>query len=277
MSPDTEGMMSPSSAPTRPKPIAPFGVAARSLKTTGSVCASAVRGSTASEITAVSASAPPIRSQLNSPSSCVSAHITRRLKRRQPRGFIWGIIWLEFAEQPPKNLAMEERDYQSLLVEHDGHIVTLTFNKPEKKNPLSQELVNELLWALDDAEADDDVRVIILTGAGNAFSAGADLKGMTADRGNLEKKGEFDDLMLRFGSLNKPIVARIPGYVMGGAMGIVACCHFAIACESAILATPEIKRGLFPMMIMAVLQRVVHSRELMKLLLLGDKITATKA
>jgi enoyl-CoA hydratase/carnithine racemase len=96
---------------------------------------------------------------------------------------------------------MEERDYQSLLVEHDGHIVTLTFNNPEKKNPLSQELVNELLWALDDAEADDDVRVIILTGAGNAFSAGADLKGMTADRGNLEKKGEFDDLMLRFGSL----------------------------------------------------------------------------
>jgi enoyl-CoA hydratase/carnithine racemase len=64
---------------------------------------------------------------------------------------------------------------------------------------------------------------------------------------------------------------------MGGAMGIVACCHFAIACETAILATPEIKRGLFPMMIMAVLQRVVHSRELMKLLLLGDKITATKA
>ena len=49
---------------------------------------------------------------------------------------------------------MEERDYQSLLVEQDGFIVTLTFNKPEKKNPLSQELVNELLWALDDAEDD---------------------------------------------------------------------------------------------------------------------------
>jgi len=131
---------------------------------------------------------------------------------------------------------MEERDYQSLLVQQDGHIVTLTFNKPEKKNPLSQEVVNELLWALDDAEADDDVRVIILTGAGNAFSAGADL-----------------------------------------AMGIIACCHFAIACESAILGTPEIKRGLFPMMIMAVLQRVVHPRELLKLMLLGEKISATKA
>jgi hypothetical protein len=104
---------------------------------------------------------------------------------------------------------MEERDYQSLLVQQDGHIVTLTFNKPEKKNPLSQEVINELLWALDDAEAADDVRVIILTGAGNAFSAGADLKGMNADRGTLEKKGEFDDLMLRFDTLKKPIVARI--------------------------------------------------------------------
>jgi len=172
---------------------------------------------------------------------------------------------------------MEDRDYQSLLVQQDGLIVTLTFNNPEKKNPLSQELVNELLWALDDAEAADDVRVIVLTGAGNAFSAGADLKGMTADRGGLEKKGEFDDLLLRFDTLTKPIVARIPGYVMGGAMGIIACCHFAIACESAILGTPEIKRGLFPMMIMAVLQRVVHSRELLKLMLLGEKITATKA
>jgi len=172
---------------------------------------------------------------------------------------------------------MEERDYQSLLVQQDGHIVTLTFNKPEKKNPLSQDLVNELLWALDDAESADGVRVIVLTGAGNAFSAGADLKGMTEDRGKLEKKGEFDDLLLRFDSLTKPIIARIPGYVMGGAMGIIACCHFAGACESAILGTPEIKRGLFPMMIMAVLQRVIPPRELLTLLLLGEKISASKA
>jgi enoyl-CoA hydratase/carnithine racemase len=172
---------------------------------------------------------------------------------------------------------MEERDYQSLLVQQHGQIVTLTFNRPDKKNPLSQELVNELLWALDDAQADANVRVIVLTGAGDAFSAGADLKGMTVERGKLEKKGEFDDLLLRFDSLKKPVIARIPGYVMGGAMGIVACCHFAIACESAILATPEIKRGLFPMMIMAVLQRVIHPRELLKLILLGDKIPARKA
>ena len=83
---------------------------------------------------------------------------------------------------------MQDRDFQALLVEQEGHIVTLTFNKPEKKNPLSQELVNELLWALDDAEEDPEVRVIVLTGAGNAFSAGADTftnRGVFAGRAEL--------------------------------------------------------------------------------------------
>ena len=211
------------------------------------------------------------------PPPAVSPALYPEAEMAATTGHHTAIIRLEIEHRPPKNPAMQDRDFQALLVRQDGHIVTLTFNKPEKKNPLSQELVNELLWALDDAEADEQVRVIVLTGAGNAFSAGADLKGMTSERGKLEKKGEFDDLLLRFDTMKKPIVARIPGYVMGGAMGIVACCHFAIACESAILGTPEIKRGLFPMMIMAVLQRVIHSRELLKLMLLGDKITAAKA
>jgi enoyl-CoA hydratase/carnithine racemase len=170
-----------------------------------------------------------------------------------------------------------DREFEALLVQQEGHVVTLTLNRPEKKNPLSQELVNELLWAFDDAEEADDVRVIVLTGAGNAFSAGADLKGMSSGRGKLEKKGEFDDLLLRLGKLEKPIIARVPGYVMGGAMGIVACCHFVVACESALLGTPEIKRGLFPMMIMAVLQQVIQPRELLDLMLLGEKISAAKA
>ncbi len=174
-------------------------------------------------------------------------------------------------------MPIQDREFEALLVQQEGHVLTLTFNRPEKKNPLSQELVNELIWALDDAQEADDVRVIVLTGAGNAFSAGADLKGMSGDRGKLEKKGEFDDLLLRLDALEKPLIARVPGYVMGGAMGIIACCPFVIACESAILGTPEIKRGLFPMMIMAVLQRVIHPRPLLELMLLGEKISAAKA
>ena len=64
---------------------------------------------------------------------------------------------------------------------------------------------------------------------------------------------------------------------MGGAMGIVACCHFVVACESAIFATPETKRGLFPMMIMAVLPRVIQPRDLLELILVGERISASKA
>ena len=175
-------------------------------------------------------------------------------------------------------MPIETRDYQTLLVEQRGHVLTVTLNRPEKKNPLSQEMINELIWAFDDAKATSDVRVVVLTGAGNAFSAGADLKGMGGDRGGmLEKKGEFDDLLPRLDKLGKPVIARIPGYVMGGATGIVACCHFAIACESAVLGTPEIRRGLFPMMITAVLRRVIPRRELLSLMLLGERITAQRA
>jgi enoyl-CoA hydratase/carnithine racemase len=164
---------------------------------------------------------------------------------------------------------METRDYQSILASAADGIATLTLNLPERKNPLGPLMVNELLWALDDAKADADVRVVILTGAGKAFCAGGDLKQMsTGDGPALEPKGDYTDLLLRFGALGKPTIARIPGYAMGGGLGLVASCDFAVACESAILGTPEIRRGLFPMMIMAVLQRVVPRRELMRMMLL---------
>jgi len=172
---------------------------------------------------------------------------------------------------------MEERDYQEILVTPGDGVVTLTLNRPERKNPLSEQMVNELLWALDDAAADPEVRVVVLTGAGTAFSAGADLKQMGGPGGGLARKGDFVDLILRFTTLGKPTVARVPGIAMGGGLGIVAACDFAVACESAILSTPEIKRGLFPMMIMAVLARVVPRRKLMSMMLLGEKLDARTA
>jgi enoyl-CoA hydratase/carnithine racemase len=85
------------------------------------------------------------------------------------------------------------------------------------------------------------------------------------------------DLLLRFTTVGKPTIARVNGVAMGGALGIVAACDFAIAAASAQLGTPEIKRGLFPMMIMAVLRRVVSKRRLMELMLTGDPISAEEA
>jgi enoyl-CoA hydratase/carnithine racemase len=174
---------------------------------------------------------------------------------------------------------MEDRGYRTIRVGVDAGIATITLNVPERKNPIGPQMVNELLYALDDARDDDAVRVIVLTGAGSAFSAGGDLKQMSSggDGPELAPKGDYADLLLRFPRLGKPTIARVPGVAMGGGLGLVASCDFAIAAESAVLGTPEIKRGLFPMMIMAVLQRVVSRRRLLEMMLLGEKITAAQA
>lgn len=171
---------------------------------------------------------------------------------------------------------MEAREYRTIAVSVSDHVATITMSVPERKNPIGPQMVNELLYALDDAKADDDVRVLVLTGAGDAFSAGGDLKQMSEGSG-LAPKGDYSDLLLRFPQLGKPVIARVNGVAMGGALGLIASCDFAIAKESAVLGTPEIKRGLFPMMIMAVLCRVVSRRRLLEMMLLGEKMTAAQA
>ena len=178
-------------------------------------------------------------------------------------------------------MPVEPRAYRAITVGVDGAIATITMNRPERKNPLGPEMVNELCWALDDAKHDEKVRVVILTGAGDAFSAGGDLKQMSGDAAGgaepLPHKGDYVDLLLAFTTLGKPTIARVPGVAMGGGLGMVAACDFAIARESATFGTPEIKRGLFPMMIMAVLRRVVSKRRLMEMMLLGEKLSARDA
>lgn len=179
----------------------------------------------------------------------------------------------------PKRVDMSEtRNYQKILVEDSGAVRTITLNEPARKNPLGPVVVNELLYALDDARDDESVRVIVLTGAGDAFSAGADLKQLGGGgEGELPLKGGFPDLLLRFRELGKPVIARVPGIAMGGGLGMICACDFAIGSERAVLSTPEIKRGLFPFMIMAVMSRVVPRRRLLQMMLLGEKLSAQQA
>jgi len=171
---------------------------------------------------------------------------------------------------------MRQRPYSAVRVEGRDGVLTVTMNAPARRNALGPQMVNELLYALDDARDDESVRVVVLTGAGGTFSAGGDLKQMSGDEA-LPPRGDFVDLILRFTGLGKPTIARVEGHAMGGSLGLVASCDFAVASESAILGTPEVKRGLFPMMIMAVLGRVVPRRQLLQMMLLGDKLEARKA
>jgi enoyl-CoA hydratase/carnithine racemase len=161
----------------------------------------------------------------------------------------------------------------------DGVRIVVLHN-PERRNAIGPQMVNELLYAIEDAHADEDVRAIVLTGDGKAFCAGGDFAQMTAGPGDgpsLPHKGDYADLLLAMMRTERPIISRVNGPAMGGGLGLVAASTFAIADVDATLGTPEINVGLFPMMIMAVLARVVPRRDLLEMMLLGKKLSAADA
>jgi enoyl-CoA hydratase/carnithine racemase len=172
------------------------------------------------------------------------------------------------------------RAYGKVRVARAGGVETITLNVPERRNAIGAQMTNELLWALDDAQASDEVRVVVITGEGKAFCAGGDFQQLSNSGPEAEVlplKGDYADLLLTMVRFEKPIVARVNGHAMGGGLGLVAASTFAIGSREAQLGTPEIQVGLFPMMIMAVLARLVPRRRLLKMMLLGEKVSAEEA
>lgn len=174
---------------------------------------------------------------------------------------------------------MSARTYRTLRVEARGGILTIVLNRPERRNAIGVEMVNELLYALDDAHEDSEIRVVVLTGEGKAFCAGGDFAQMTSgtEGGGLPLKGDYADLLLAMVRTSKPIIAKVNGHALGGGLGLVAASTFAVASEDAELGTPEINVGLFPMMIMAVLARLVPRRKLLSMMLFGERMKAEEA
>ncbi len=168
------------------------------------------------------------------------------------------------------------RDYERIKVTRATGVETITLSNPARRNAIGPRMMNELLWALDDARAADEVRTIVLTGEGKAFCAGGDFTGATHES-ELPHKGDFADLLLSLYRSDKPIVAKVNGDALGGGLGLAAACTFAVASKSARLGTPEIDVGLFPMMIMAVLLRRIPRRRLTEMMLFGEKVDADEA
>ncbi|MBI5516969.1 MAG: enoyl-CoA hydratase/isomerase family protein [Deltaproteobacteria bacterium] len=169
--------------------------------------------------------------------------------------------------------------YHTLHYTLEDHVAAVTLNRPDRRNALGPEMINELLYALENAHADPSVRVVLLQGAGSAFCAGADFSQFTGATtpSTLPMKGDFSDLLQAMVGATKPLVARVQGPALGGGFGLVAACHLAVASETATFGTPEVLRGLWPMMIMAVLARTLPRRALLELMLLGEKVTAEDA
>ncbi len=175
-------------------------------------------------------------------------------------------------------MSLPERPYAKIRATSAGGVATIVLAVPERRNAIGPQMMNELLWALTDIEADSDSRVVVLTGEGKAFCAGGDFAAILGGEASaLPTKGDYADLLLGMMTFEKPIVARVNGHAMGGGLGLVAASTFAVASDAAQLGTPEIDVGLFPMMIMAVLAKHVPRRRLLELMLLGQKLSAEEA
>ncbi|MCC6646637.1 MAG: enoyl-CoA hydratase/isomerase family protein [Polyangiaceae bacterium] len=170
------------------------------------------------------------------------------------------------------------RAYKTILVRDEGAVTHVTLNRPERRNAIGGQMVNELLYALRDAGARDETRAVVLTGAGKAFCAGGDFSQMQGgDADELPVIGDYPALLLALLGAPKPVIARVNGHAMGGGLGLVAASTFAVASTEAQLGTPEIDVGLFPMMIMAVLARHVPRRRLVELMVFGERLSADEA
>jgi enoyl-CoA hydratase/carnithine racemase len=181
-----------------------------------------------------------------------------------------------------------ERHYERIKVERIHAREKITLSYPERRNAIGPLMTNELLYALEDARANDDVRVIVITGEGKTFSAGGDFAQMSVhgapdasmpppEVSALPTKGDYADLLVALMRCDKPVIARVNGHALGTGLGLVAACTFSVGLKHAQFGTPEIHSGLFPMMVMALLARIVPRRRLLEMMVLGEKIDATEA
>jgi len=161
-----------------------------------------------------------------------------------------------------------------LLYNVVDHIATLTINRPEKRNALNAETISQLLMRLDESTSNNDVRVVLITGAGDkAFCAGADLGGGVGGKGT----AEYATLLKRLATFPKPTVARVNGYCLAGGMGVMLACDIVIAREDAQFGTPEVNVGLWPMMIGALIYRNMLRKQAAEMVFLGQRFGADEA
>jgi enoyl-CoA hydratase len=137
--------------------------------------------------------------------------------------------------------------YETITFEKDGPVGVLTLNVPKKLNAISGQLVKEVNAALDDAESDDAVRVVVLTGAGRAFCAGFDLSYTTEEATNLGKLhtdlASDMDFIMRFWHFPKPTVAAVHGYALAGGCELAVACDITVADEKTFFGEPELRFG----------------------------------
>jgi len=169
--------------------------------------------------------------------------------------------------------------FRNLLLERDGGTATVTLNRPEKRNALSLELMQELIAAFEQLGADPDVRAIVVEGAGPAFSAGHDLGEMVGRDAEFYER-LFDVCTVMMETVHRvpqPVVAKVHAMATAAGCQLVASCDLVVAAEEAKFATPGVKIGLFCSTPMVPLSRAVGRKRALQMLLTGDPVDARTA
>lgn len=169
-----------------------------------------------------------------------------------------------------------------LLTTDSRGVATLTLNRAEKHNAFDDAIISELTNKLVKLDNDKKVRVVVLTGAGKSFSAGADLNWMRAsaqfdEAHNIEDALKLSELMSTLDGMRIPTIARVNGAAFGGGVGLVACCDIAIASTTAKFSLSEVRLGLVPSVISPYMIAAIGTHNARRYFLTADVITADKA
>src|ERR1700759_3817667 len=171
-------------------------------------------------------------------------------------------------------------DNTSVLLEKRGQAFWITINRPDKRNALNGEVIAGISKGYREAHDDKDVRVIVLTGAGDkAFCAGADLQNTGgAFAADFSKPNvDYADLLRLSQNATKPAIARLGGVCMAGGMGLLCMTDMAVAADHVVFGLPEVKVGVFPMQVLSLLQDIAPRRLVNEWALTGEPFDARVA
>ena len=175
-----------------------------------------------------------------------------------------------------EKLSLKGLQFSATEINIKNNIMEITLNRPEKKNALNSVMMNEINYALAYAKQEDTIRVVVFAAKGDIFCAGADLSNSKSES-NVPKLENADDISLSLRHLFKPVISKIQGSVLAGALLIVCNSTHAIAVREATFSAPEIHRGLWPFMVMAGLFRVMPKRAGLDFIMRGKPIDSKKA
>lgn len=170
-------------------------------------------------------------------------------------------------------------DNQLVLLDREDAVAVVTLNEPEARNPLSPGLVDQLTETLRTIATDDNVRVVILTGAGKGFCAGADLRRMRSAT-PLEDRDEYDSILALNKTLweyPKPTIAAVHGFALGAGANLMSWCDLVVIDEEARVGYPEVRAGVPSATVVPTLMRTLGRKRMFELLLTGDPVTAQEA